>query len=138
MIVYLIGGLAGRSATVLCVLAVALPYLLRRNRLSRGLGLAQGHAAPYLRRLWPHFWAGYVILVLSVVHAGTVMRAMARANGFGILAATAAFFLLLLETVLGLNLKDQALSPRRTLRRLHFWTMAAFVATLSVHLCLNS
>jgi hypothetical protein len=138
MIGYLIGGLAGRIATVLCVLAIALPYLLRRNRLSRGLGLAQEHAAPYLRRLWPHFWAGYGILALSTLHAGTVMRAMARTNSAGILAATAAFFLLLFETALGLNLKDGSLSARRPLRRLHIWTMAAFVATLGVHVWLNS
>ncbi len=137
MIVYLIGGLAGRVATVLSILVVALPYLLRRNRLSRGLGLAQEHAAPYLRRLGPHFWIGYAIVALSTLHAGTVMRAMARANSVGILAATVAFFLLLFEIALGLNLKDERLPARRPTRRLHFWTMAAFVAALSAHLWLN-
>jgi hypothetical protein len=88
MMAYFIGGIAARIATVLCVLAIALPYLLRRNRLSRGLGLAQEFAAPYLSRLWPHFWVGYVILGLSVLHAGTVMPAMGRANSRGVLAAT--------------------------------------------------
>lgn len=135
---YFIGGLAGRVATVLCVLLIALPYVLRRNRLSRGLGLAQEHAAPYLRRLWPHFWVGYAVLALSTLHAGTVMGAMGRANGTGIWAATAAFFLLLFEIVLGLSLKDEQVSPRRPLRRLHFWMMAGFVGALGVHLCLNA
>jgi hypothetical protein len=137
MTVYLIGSLAGRVATALCVLVIALPYLLRRNRLSRGLGLAQEHAAPYLRRLWPHFWAGFVILALSTVHAGTVMRAMARANSVGILAATGAFFLLLFEIALGLTLKEKGVRARRLLRELHFWTMAAFVSALGLHLWLN-
>lgn len=99
--------------------------------------MAQEQAAPYLRRLWPHFWLGYVILALSIVHAGTVMGAMRRANSAGLLAATGAFFLLLFEIVLGLSLQDEGLSGRRPLRRLHFWTMAAFVATLGLHLCLN-
>ena len=138
MLVYLVGGVAGRIASVLCVLVIALPYVLRRNRLSRKLGLAQEHASPYLRRLWPHFWLGYMILALSTVHAGTVMRVGSRANRAGVLAATGAFFLLLLEIVLGLRLKDECLSARRPFRRLHFWTMTAFVAALSVHLWLNA
>ena len=136
MSVYFVGALAGRIATVLCVLVIALPYLLRRNRLSRGLGLAQDHAAPYLRRLWPHFWLGYAILALSTLHAGTV--AMKRANSAGVWAATAAFFLLLFEIMLGLTLKEEQLSSRRPLRQLHFWTMAAFVAALGVHLWMNA
>jgi hypothetical protein len=99
--------------------------------------LGQEDAKPYLRRLWPHFWVGYVILAFTMVHAGTVMRAMGRAKNNGILAATGAFFLLLFEVVLGLSLKDKWLSTRRPLRRLHFWTMAIFVAALGTHLWLN-
>jgi len=137
MLVHFAGSLAGRIATVLCVLVITLPYVLRRNRLSRGLGFAQEHATPYLRRLWPHFWVGYGILALSTVHAGTVTAAMKRANSTGILAATAAFFLLLFEIGLGLSLKDNAVPARRPWRRLHFWTMAAFVLALGVHLWLN-
>lgn len=137
MISYFIGSLAGRIATVLCVLLIALPYVLRRNRLSRRLGLAQEDAAPYLRRLWPHFWVGYFVLALSTLHAGTVMSAMGRANGAGIWAATAAFVLLLVEIILGLSLKDEGFSPRRPLRRIHFWMMVGFVGALGVHLWLN-
>ena len=139
MLVYFVGMLAGRVATALCVLVIALPYVLRRNRLSRGLGLGLAQdAAPYLRRLWPHFWVGYAILALSVLHAGSVGRAMGRANGTGIWAATAAFFLLLFEIVLGLSLKDEALEGRRQLRRIHFWTMTAIVVTLAAHVWLNA
>ena len=85
---------------------------------------------PYLRRLWPHFWVGYGILGLSMVHAGTVIPAMRRAHPRGIQAATAAFFLLLFEVVLGLCLKDERLPGRGPARRLHFGTMAAFVEEL--------
>jgi hypothetical protein len=137
MLEYFVGSIAGRVAAVLCVLVIALPYALRRGPLSRGLGLAQEHAKPYLRRLWPHFWVGYGILALSTLHAGTVMSAMRRANPTGIWAATAAFFLLVFEVVLGLSLKDESLLVRRPWRRLHFWTMAGFVAALGMHLWLN-
>ena len=137
MLVYLIGGIAARVATVLCVVLIVLPYVLRRNRLSRGLGLTQENGVPYLRRLWPHFWVGYVVLALSTLHAGTVMPAMGRAKGAGIWAATAAFFLLLFEIVLGLSLKEVDLSPRRPMRRLHFWMMVGFVGALGVHVWLN-
>lgn len=135
--VYVAGAIAARLATVLCAVTIALPYALRRGRLSRGLGLAQKHELPYLRRLWPHFWIGYAILALALLHAGTVMGAMGRVNAAGIVAATAAFFLLVLEVVVGLTLKDETLAERAWLRRLHFWTMAGFAAALLVHLVLN-
>jgi hypothetical protein len=137
MIAFLAGVIAARIAVVLCPVVVALPFLLRRSRLSRGLGPAQEHATPYLQRLSPHFWLGYVILGLSAVHAGAVMPAMFRANAIGIVAATVAFIVLVLEVVLGLTLTDPKASPRRPLRRLHFWTMTLFLAGLGLHLWLN-
>ena len=138
MIDYLIGSVAGRVATVLCVVVIGLPYVLRHNRLSRGLGLAQEHASPYLRRLWPHFWAGYGILVLSTVHAGTVMGGAKHFDSLGVYAATAAFFLLLFEASVGLSLKSDQVPIRRSLRRLHFWIMIAFAGALGMHLWLNA
>jgi hypothetical protein len=138
MTTYLVSILAGRVAVVLCVCAILLPYLLRRNRLSVILGLAQQHASPYLHRLWPHFWLGYVILALSIVHAGTVAGVMSRANPAGIWAATIALFLLLLEVLLGLSLKDDRLTGRTSVRRVHFWTMTVLAGSLAAHLWLNA
>jgi hypothetical protein len=137
MILYLVSSFAARIATVMCVVVILLPYGLRRNRLSRGLGLAQERTKPYLYRLWPHFWMGYLILALSTVHAGTVMTVSSRANRAGVLAASAAFFLLLFEVLLGLSLKDGDFLERKSLRRIHFWTMLVFVGALGVHLWLN-
>ncbi len=137
MTAYLIGGIAARVATVLCVVLIVMPYLLRRNRLSRGLGLARENGGSYLRRLWPHFWVGYVVLGLTLVHVLTVMPAMGRAKGAGIWAATVAFFLLSLEVVLGLSLKDEACPMRRVMRRVHFWVMVGFVGGVGVHLWVN-
>ena len=137
MIAYLIGSLAGRIAAVLSVVVIVLPYLLRRNQFTRGLGFALTDARPYLRRLTPHFWVGYAILALSTVHTGAVMRAMARANPAGIWAATTAFPLLVFEVALGLLLKEEAPSARRPLRRIHFWTMTVLAAALGLHVWLN-
>ncbi len=138
MIEYLAGILAARIAVVFCILSIALPYALRRNRLSRGLGFAQEHATPYLRRLWPHYWVGYAILALTTLHAGSIMGAMGRANANGILAATLAFFLLVFEIALGLMLKQDGLPSRRPLRLLHFWIMTAFAVSLGLHLWWNA
>lgn len=125
MLAYLVGSVAGRVATVLCVVAIALPYWVRRVRYGG-----------YLRRLWPHFWVGYAISVLTIVHVGLVMGAMGRANAAGIWAATVALLLLVFEIVVGLSLREVGVERRR-LRRVHFWIMTAFVTSLGVHVLLN-
>jgi len=128
MLAYFVGSMAGRLATVLCAILIALPYGLRRRRAGSSF---------YVRRLWPHFWTGYAVAALTVVHAGLVMGAMGRANGFGIWASTVAFFLMVLEIVVGLSLREEQTLARKALRRLHFWVMTGFVASLGVHLLLN-
>lgn len=135
---YLVSSVAGRIAVVLCVFAVLLPYWLRHNRLSRSLGLGRDNAGAYLHRLWPHFWLGYLIVGFSLLHTGTVMTAMARANPAGVWAATGALFLLMLEVLLGLTLKDAGLRRRALVRRLHFWTMTGLLTLLVAHLWLNA
>src|SRR5260370_38938350 len=53
------------------------PYLLRRNRMSVWLGSVKISAGtPYLKRMWPHYWLGYLLLLLSVIH--TVVPIQAR------------------------------------------------------------
>jgi len=102
MLLYAAGSLAARIATVLCALAITLPYWLRR---AGSKEMREARRVPYLRRLWPHFWAGYSLLGLSFFHAGTVMRAMGLADLRGIWAATAALLLMFLEVFLGLSLR---------------------------------
>lgn len=137
MLRYVINSLAARSATVLCLLVAALPYLLRPSQLSRRIGLAQGNPARYLPRLWPHFWTGYLSLALSFVHASLAMPPKARTSPVGILAATTALFLLLGEVAVGLTLKEDRTTTRGPLRRIHFWIMMGFAGALTIHLWLN-
>lgn len=138
MIVYLAGSLAARLATVLCVVVIALPYLLRRSWLSESLHISRHGATPYRQRLWPHFWLGYAVLGLSLLHAGTVTEAMGRTSQLGIVAAASAFLLLLFEIVLGLKLKGTRGSLRRQLRWIHFWSMVMLSGSLLLHLVLNA
>ena len=135
MLAYVVGVLAARIATLLCVVTIALPYLVRRNHLSR-FGLFQDRTVSYLMRLRPHFWTGYVILGLSTLHAGTTMGAMSRANRVGVWAATVAFFLLVYEIAVGLALKDQQ-AGGRSLRKIHYWIMLAFATALVLHLAMD-
>jgi hypothetical protein len=135
MLLYAAGSLAARIATVLCALAITLPYWLRRGRSKE---MRQARRVPYLRRLRPHFWAGYSLLGLSLFHAGTVMRAMGLADPRGIWAATAAILLMFLEVFLGLSLREGALVGRKQVCRIHFWGMVLLVGFLTAHLWLNA
>lgn len=138
MLVYVVGSIAARIAVVLCALVIALPYLLRRGRLSRALGIAQKNPVPYLGRLWPqHFWTGYFAAALTMVHVGASMRAMGRANEAGIWAATGALLLLVFEIVVGLSLREGGRRARKTLRRIHFRIMICFAVLLVLHLSVN-
>ena len=85
-----------------------------------------------------HFWTGYIILALSIVHASSVMRAMRRANVIGIWAASLAFALLLSEIVIGLALRQAGRNAKSSLRKAHFWIMILFVCFLGAHLWWNA
>jgi hypothetical protein len=67
----------GWIAFVLIGLEVLFPYLLRRDRMSVWLGTAKiATGTPYLRRVWPHYWLGYLLLVLSLIHSVVPLQAM--------------------------------------------------------------
>lgn len=129
----------GRIATILTAVEILLPYLLRRTRLSKSLGIAQGYAAPYLKRMWPHYWAGYLLLALSFVHAWIPMSAgrMPVTSPSGLWLATIALALLFLQIFLGLLLQ-RAGEARRFLRAAHFWIMLVVCALVFAHLWMNS
>ena len=94
---------------------------------------------PYLARMWPHYWRGYLLLVLGAVHSALPMRqgGLRGQNMTGIWLGTLGLAALLLQTVLGLYLQDTALSERRTMRSWHYWLMFLVVLTVSMHVWLN-
>lgn len=129
----------GRIALILVGLEILLPYLLRRTRLSGSLGIAQGYTKPYLQRMWPHYWTGYLLLILSLAHAWIPMAAgrMPTTNLTGLWLATLALALLFFQLFLGLTLKIAG-ETRRFLRVAHFWTMLLVSVLVLAHLFLNS
>ncbi len=118
---------------------IALPFLLRRNALSVRLGLVAARGKPYLRRMRPHYWLGYLITGITLAHAVAPMEAgfAGRVNALGLYLATSALFLLFGQVTLGLSLQRPDVSGRRELRRWHFWGMVGIVALAFGHIALN-
>ena len=129
---------SGRIATILIGVEILLPYLLRRTRLTVSLGIVQASAKGYLRRMWPHYWAGYLLLILSFVHAWVPMPAgrLPRTSIIGLWLGTIALALLFLQLLLGLALQ-RANETRRFLRVAHFWTMLVVCMLVLSHLWMN-
>jgi hypothetical protein len=135
-----ITSITGWIAVVLIGLEILLPYLYRKNRLSVWLRTAaNATSAPYLKRLWPHYWFGYLLLVLGVIHTVVPMQAghLRQWNLTGLWIATVALLLMLVQGALGLWLQDSKLVGRALLRSWHYWLMFGIVLLVGVHVWLN-
>ena len=122
--------LSGWFAALLFSAGLALPHMLRRVKEAR---------RPYLRRLWPHFWIGYLVPVVAFAHAWIPMShgGTHGLNATGLWLATMALLLMIWQVGLGLTLQSPALSGRCTLRSTHFWTMALMAGLIVAHIALN-
>lgn len=127
---YLQTAFSGWAGVLLFGSGLAMPYLLRRS---------SGAKAPYLRRMWPHYWLGLLTFLASSAHAWFAMRSgnMRGINLSGVWIATVALLVILWQIAVGLLLRDPAQSKRRALRRLHFWTMAFVTGLIVLHITLN-
>lgn len=127
---YLENALSGWAGVILFGSGLLMPYLLRR---------VSGAKTPYLRRLWPHYWLGYLALFVSSAHAWVAMRSgnMRDINSSGVWIATIALLIMLWQVAVGLMLRDPTQSNRRMLRRTHFWTMTLVAGLIVVHIALN-
>jgi hypothetical protein len=138
MIRFLLVSATGWVAVLAIGIETALPYILRealRNQAARASAGSLPVRLPRLRaRLWPHYWLGYALLALVLVHTSFVMgAAMGRADPIGIWAATLALSLIFLQLAIGLILKSEA-SNQLQVRRWHFWSMIAMVGLVLTHL----
>ncbi|WP_353072141.1 DUF4405 domain-containing protein [Tunturiibacter gelidoferens] len=77
--------------------------------------------------------------LVSFVHAWFTMRSgnTRGINTAGIWIATAALLIMLWQIAVGLMLRNPTQSNRRTLRRMHFWTMTLVAGLIVVHIALN-
>jgi hypothetical protein len=116
-----------------------LPFLLRRTALSRATGMGLVNNQPYLLRMWPHYWFGYVVTGLSALHAMLPMTTgRTSASPKGLWFATVALGILWTQIWSGLLLRGSLAPTRRArLRRFHFWSMAACVALIVLHILTN-
>lgn len=135
---------SGWLALILVSVAIAIPYILRRGWLSGALTArpieSRTSSSPFLVRLRAHYWAGYVVAGLSFAHAWVPMRSgyMKRTDVLGLWFATLALLLLFLQVLVGLTLRAPQIQGRHSLRRLHFWGMAAIVALVGAHIWRNA
>ena len=130
----------GWLASIFFACESVLPYLLRTSALSRWLGIAGGGGTkPYFARMRAHYWIGYALFPMALVHAWIPMaRGGARgANMTGLWLATGALLLLLFQLVLGLSLRRVHLPERTKVRRMHYWLMVAIAASVLAHIWLN-
>jgi len=127
---YLQTAFSGWTGVLLFGSGLAMPYLLRRS---------PGAKAPYLRRVWPHYWLGYLTFFASFAHAWFAMRSwnMCGMNLSGVWIATVALLVILWQIGVGLLLRAPAQSNRRALRGLLFWTMALVAGLIALHVALN-
>jgi hypothetical protein len=137
---FLLVAVTGWLAVLATGIEAALPFIFR--------GLARQTPGPPMRspasfptlltRMWPHYWLGYALLALVLVHTSFVMGSgMGRTDATGIWAATLALCLLFLQVAVGLMLKART-GDGRPLRRIHFWSMLGLIALILTHLWRNA
>jgi len=127
---YLQTAFSGWAGVILFGSRLAMPYLLRRM---------PGAKMPFLRRMWPHYWLGYLAFFVSFAHAGIAMRSgnMRGISSAGVWTATVALLVTQWQIAMGLMLRNPTQPNRRTLRRTHFWTIALVAGLIVVHIALN-
>jgi cytochrome b561 len=121
--------------TALLVLStVALPSLARRRR-------DPGHDAPGAARwLQRHYWIGYTIAGLSVVHAAVALGSPVPARaGYetGVWIATGAMLIAFGQVALGRQLRQRAGRSRTRLHLIHVTTATVLVLAGGVHIWLD-
>jgi hypothetical protein len=117
---------------VLLAATILYPFLLRSGVL--------GPVQPFLKRMRFHYWLGYSIAGIVLVHVLVPMSAglAGQTNAPGLDLATVALFLIFGQVMLGRRLRWPKLSMRRVVRRWHFWVMIGIVVFVLGHIALNS
>ncbi len=128
--------ISGWAAALLVTITTPLPYLLRRGVVNT---MNLQWLGPFLLRLRPHYWLGYIIVGLSLLHASLSMtcQVMNGTSSLGLMLATGALFLLFWQVTLGVSL-SQRTEHRRVQRHWHFAAMLGIVGLGSGHILLNS
>ncbi len=129
---YIITSATGWLMMILLVITIMYPFLLRKGVL--------GPVQPFLKRMQLHYWLGYGIAAILLIHALLPMSAgLAKGtDAVGLDLATVAFLLTFTQVFLGRQLSWPKLPIRRVVRRWHFWVMIGIVVFVLAHIALNS
>ena len=123
---------SGWVIAVLTAVTVVLPFVLRRRL--RWVG-------SYLERLQPHYWIGFTIAGLSMIHAGLAMSSGPIPDSVnwsvGIWIATGGMLLVFPQVSMGMGLRKPGGPDRKRRRLLHLGTMVVLVVAGAGHLLLN-
>ncbi len=132
MLAYTITSVTGWVLIVLLTATTVYPFLLRSGVL--------GPVQPFLQRMRLHYWLGYSITAIVLVHAWISMsgKIAGSVNTIGLYLATGALLLVFAQITLGRQLSWPKLSMRRVIRRWHFWVMMGIVLLVLGHVALNS
>jgi hypothetical protein len=139
MLSYVATAAAGWIGVIALGFGGLLPFLLRRTALSRTMRLELAGTRPYLLRMWPHYWFGYVATGVSSIHAWLPMASRhTEPHPAGLWIATFALGILWVQVWSGLLLRGPLMSKTRALlRRFHFWGMMVFVVLIVLHIRIN-
>jgi len=129
---YTITSITGWLLIVLLVATIVYPFLLR--------GGVLGPVQPFLKRMRFHYWLGYGITGIILIHAWVPMNTgfAGHVNAIGLDLATGALFLVIILVIIGQFLSQPKLRQRRTLRQWHLWIMISLMLLVIGHLLLNS
>ena len=132
MSAYFITSVTGWILMALLLATIVYPFLLRSGLL--------GPVQPFLKRMRFHYWLGYSIAVIVLVHLWIPMsaRLAGSVNAAGLYLATVALILIYVQVTLGRRLRQPKLAMRNIVRRWHFWTMMGIVTFVLGHIALNS
>jgi len=131
---------SGWLLIALLVTTILLPPLVRPTALSRGLGLIFPDAKPYLLRLRPHYWLGYLIAALALAHGlAAITSGLSRGvDQLGLDFAVGALILLVAQLLIGRTLSEPWLTRRPELRRWHFRATLVLIILILGHLIFDS
>ena len=129
---YIVTSITGWLMMILLAVTILYPFLLRRGIL--------GPVQPFLKRMRFHYWLGYSIATIVLIHALLPMSTgLAKgADAVGLDLATVALLLTFAQVFLGRQLSWPKQPIRRVMRRWHFWVMIGIVAFVLGHIALNS
>lgn len=132
MLSFFVTSVSGWLLIVLLVAVVLYPFFLRMHLL--------GPVQPFLQRMRFHYWLGYSLAAVMLVHSMLPMMTniIGSTNLVGLDLATGAFFLVFAQVTLGWNLSQPRFPFRRPARRWHFWIMVSIVALVLGHVALDS